>query len=162
MIMETTPSKPDYGQPYKAPTPTKERNTKSHYRRRGHYFSVIPENLVQNFQIHPFRIFQSSEGFVHIFSGREEEEESVIPENQRQDRPLPVRKEQIKESNKEDLEKDKEKGKEEAKKDDSIIEDPTGELDDPYKSGHADRDQSPPIEKDSVDKDPKKNTKTKK
>jgi hypothetical protein len=155
--MDTTPANSTNGQPYEAPVKTKEKNTKSHYRRRSLDFSGFSDDLDQDFQVYYFKLYKSYTDNIQILSGGEDQE-SIIPENQRQDRPLPVRKDQIKKSNKDEM--DKERDREKIKDDENIIEDPTGGLDDPYKPGHADRQKFPPIEEDTEIDDPERNTET--
>jgi hypothetical protein len=154
--MDTTPQHTEYRPSNQPIRKNQVKDDKHHFRRHSQDFSILLQDLGQNIQIHHFDFCRNSQDVVQIFTrGTEEEEDSVIPENQRQDRDITQRKEEIRKAPQRNPQKEKEKVKE----DENLIEDPTSELDDPYKRGHSDRKKSPPIDEDAPD--PKKNTNTK-
>jgi len=152
--MNITPS--DYGQPYEAPAKTKEKTTKSHYRRRGLDFSRFSKDLDQNFQVHNFNSYRNYPN-ISAIGERRKDQEILDPEKEKQDREFPERKD--KDVNLPNVEEPK-KDKDWMDDDDAVIEEPTRELDGPYKRGHADRENTPPIKEDLPDTDPKENSET--
>ncbi|MCL6261001.1 hypothetical protein M3O96_17990 [Aquiflexum sp. TKW24L] len=154
--MDINTSNPQNQQPIGAPTKIKEENTKSHYRRRGLAFLFCNQDLDQNIQIFCAQRNRNSQNDTIIL-----EREGIVTLNPYKiTSDIKMKAKRVIGEENDPHENDHKEEREALEDDDNIIVDPTTELDDSYKPGHADRESNPPIKKEKPKKDPEENTET--
>lgn len=158
--MNETPSNSEFQPPFEDQAQKNQVIKQSHYRRRDTHIKVYPNPLGRSTQT----VFQSSKMDDQHFtksSGRKDLEpyqqgEQVSDPNGINHDVNGHRPEDLKE-----IDPNKEVPEDNnylVDEDGSIIKEPTRELDDPYRPGHADKNNVPPIEKEFPN--PNENTKT--
>lgn len=164
--MNNTPSNSKLSTPFELPGTIDQDSTKQNYRRPDVHSSLLPEDLGQNHRVlnrnshlddqeNPF----NSETDQEILDPKKQDVEIVDPKRDFPDKEFP---EQEKEDEVQTPEKIIPKeGKHFITNDEGdIIIEPTRELDDPYRPGHSNQENIPPIEEEFPLPDPKENTET--
>lgn len=130
--------------PAQAPNKIRQETIKSHYRRRDIPFTLFYPDMDQIFQaINPNR----NKGYTQTASDpeRQQDREILDPEREHRDKEFPEKEDHNDiNPNRNVPEEDNDLNDE----DGAIIEEPTRELDDPYRPGHADKENIPPIQKE--------------
>jgi hypothetical protein len=153
--MDINTSNPQNQQPLGAPAKIKEKDPKSHYRRRGpalFFGHQSMDQIIQIFCALRNRNSQNDTPFV--------EREGTKTLNTKKSTPLKLDAKRVVGEENDPHENDHKEEREALEDDDDIVVDPTTELDDSYKPGHANRENNPPIPKEKPAKDPEENTET--
>jgi hypothetical protein len=169
--MKTTPQNSQGLPPIDASTPIRKTTSKPQYPRRDFYFSLFYPDVDQTFQaIDP----NGNKGYAQadilseydddqeigrreILDPEREENEIMDPKKDHREREFPNQHDE------EDINPNRNVPEEEndlTEDDGAIIKEPTREIDDPYRPGHADEENIPPIEEEFPNEDLKENIKT--
>lgn len=167
--MSTIPLNSELERPFKAPTKIRQEPERDPYRRLDFHWPLFYQEFDQTFQtlnstgnMDSTQIAFGTEGDQKILDPKRQDEEILDPEREDKEILDPERKssenedEEYNNPNRNVPEEDNDLTND----DGAIIKEPTRELDDPYRPGHADRENIPPIKEEFPNSNPRENTVT--